>query len=178
LRRFCGELDRIHNELVRRFKGLFEQVLERLSHDQASSGFSASQKAEFFAGLEFRIRGDMRLLDDPRRFVPRLWEAIVAQLTAQGGDPLRIQALQPRFMLRQFVDEIRNRRARTLLESAYEPKYDQEPDADELIALRRAYPYLHRVLRSNAGELGLMTAESLSVTGVTAVHYERWLYPP
>jgi|ERR1700688_557910 len=177
--RLGGELDRIHNELARRFRGLFAQVLKNVSQCLPPPGFLESQREAFFAGLELRMRVEMKLLDDPRRFVPRLWDAVISQLTIQGQDVGGIQKLKPRFMLFQFVYEVGRRKARRVLLNAFADKYDQGPDASELIQLRKAYYDLHRVLRKQGKvSLGLMTGESISLEGVSPGQFQRWLYPP
>jgi hypothetical protein len=93
-------------------------------------------------------------------------------------------ALKPKFMLRQFIDDLPSGEPRGVLRAF---AYDHGPDPRDAIAiegralLQQAYPQLHAVLWRNRKDLERRTDGTLAVTSkqpgdAHLAKYEHWLF--
>jgi hypothetical protein len=96
----------------------------------------------------------------------------------------RAVALKPKFMLRQFIDDLPSGEPRGVLRAF---AYDHGPDPRDAIAiegralLQQAYPQLHAVLWRNRKDLERRTDGTLAVTSkqpgdAHLAKYEHWLF--
>jgi len=122
------------------------------------------------------VRDESTKTDDYRRFATILWHAFV------GSKKLDVASLKPKFMLRQFVDEIPTcKQQGMLIALAYGPITTWPSDSEMLEGLTQSYSFLHLELTKRSGELHVLTDGEISYLTVSAIFppfalYEHWLF--
>jgi hypothetical protein len=172
LERHSREFRAIHSELVRRYVGMLSQLLAH------SLGRANVENAwpDFGAGLGMRVRTAIRMVDDPRPFSVILWRETMAQIASQNGSVAACAFLRPKFMLRQFVEEVRKPDLREVLSHAYDENYIRSPDLREVQNLREGCAALREVVQHYKGDLNLRVDGTLEPDAYAEL-YVDWLYP-
>lgn len=161
-----------YDELESRYRSTLNQIMIR-----AFPNLSMIQKMTFRAGLEMRLRLFLRTVDDWKLFFSGIWRAIEAQLASDGGDLDAAVILKRKFMLRQFLEDIRDDKARKAVFMAYKEDEEASPDAKDLRKARVSYEFLHRAIVKHRDDLSVLTDGALELEGVSAIQYHSWLYP-
>jgi hypothetical protein len=139
------------NRLLKRYKTTMDQVTKQIP-------LSKEQVKRAIALVHEELWNRVFQEPDDRLMAAMLWRAL-GKATPSGHCP---DDLEPRFMLRQFVDEIAQHRYRDLLlELAYTPSDPDVPDLEELpeddaSELLIAYTRLHEVIVRHAQDLGVL----------------------
>jgi len=161
-----------YDELASRYRSTLNQIMIR-----AFPNLSKIQKKTFRAGLEMRLRLFLRTVDDWKLLFSGIWRAIEAQIASDGGDLDAAVILKRKFMLRQFLEGIRDDEARKAIFMAYKEEEQVSPDARDLKKARVSYEFLHRALVEHRSDLSVLTDGALELEGMTAFRYHSWLYP-
>lgn len=164
------KLDVIFLVLTKRYKPTLNQLFQR-------AGITDDQiKAQLFAVL-LTFRAELRTLSNYKGFSKSLWAACVSQA---GAD---VPALKPKFMLRQFVDEIKAKESRDLLRAlAYGLSDGFASDAEEAARLLEdAYAHLHNAVLDHCEDLNILTdgtlqPETISKLRKPFLEYQNWLF--
>lgn len=164
--------DDCFDELESRYRSTLNQIIIR-----AFPNLSRTQKRTFRAGLEMRLRLYLRTVDDWKLFFSGIWQTIEAQIASAGGDRDAAAVLKKKFMLRQFLEGVRDDEARKAIFMAYKEDEEGSPDARDLKRARLSYEFLHRALVKHRSDLSVLTDGVLELEGVSAFHYHSWLYP-
>ena len=171
--------------LIKRYKWLMNQIHGRLpvtSHGSLSDD-------QYLRSWWRTVRNDLAALQRPGEFSPRLWAAVA---TAAGkletdSDFASVAALKPKFMLRQFLDEMSNREASVALKVlAYSPLTSDTAFATASAAELADVVYhaclaLHGTVKRFDPALAAMTGGAIDVSGLideTAIarRYSTWLF--
>jgi hypothetical protein len=127
------------------------QVLQR-------GGLGGGQWVTSMPLLREHLRTQATGARDYRSVAPMLWDGLERRVPSAH----KIEPLKAKFMLRQFVDEIKTSAHReTLIYMAYDAT-QHGPDAPSEELVKQAYKHLYRVLKRYEPSLGLMTAGALS----------------
>ncbi|HJW95480.1 MAG TPA: hypothetical protein VJ901_17820 [Thermoanaerobaculia bacterium] len=169
--------------LRRRYSGIIGQMVRR-----AAGGTALSQDSiqRFGGGVFLQFPPQIGTLEDSRRFSVVLWKLVDARLNAQFGSSGAAAAapLKPKFMLRQFIDDLPDGEARGVLRSlAYIADDDPSDEAaiEARALLQDAYHQLHQVLWRNRKNLALRTDATISVTRkqphpADLANYAQWFF--
>lgn len=131
---------------------------------------------DHFNQVWMELQGGAVMTRDPRRFSTCLWE-IQRRLGAT------IDELKPKFMLRQFVDDIPEGEPRAALKLlAYSFQMHWTPPGREAARLvERGYALLHDRVCAQADDLEFLTGGVLNAEAVGEIHapyaqYHQWLF--
>lgn len=160
------------DELESRYRSTLNQIMFR-----AFPNLSKIQEKRFRAGMEMRLRLFLRTVDDWKRIYSGIWRVIEAQIASDGGDLDAAVILKRKFMLRQFLEGVRDDEARKAILLAYKEDEEVSPDARDLKKARVSYELLHRALLKHRSDLSVLTDGALDLEGVSAFDYHSWLYP-
>lgn len=160
----------LNKELKGRYDGILYQLFD-------CAGTSASF-ADRFPQVWYRLISKPSLRRQHRLLSVLLWEVL-------GDYGASVELLKPRFMLRQFVDQMPPGEPRAALRLlAYERTISPEelsPNTTGLV--RRAYLGLHHQVRQQelAGDLegitgGVLSSESVQKFGPPFKQYHKWLF--
>src|SRR4051794_32846998 len=112
-----AESQQLNRILRQHYEGIVGEVFRRGS----GSGIVLPSKTiqEFSAGIFLQFPQQIATLTDPLRFSVVLWKTVDVRLNTQFGDSgcAAAMRLKPKFMLRQFVDDLPNGDARGTLRS-------------------------------------------------------------
>ena len=170
--------------LLKRYKWLMNEI-----HSSLAPRAPASSRDAYFRAWWRKVQNDLPGLTTAGEFSACLWTAVATASGHLEGDAafLPAAALKPKFMLRQFVDEMTDSEASVSLKIlAYSPlTVDAEyPFADAMELSEIVYEAclsLHDAVRRFETSLPAMTAGALDLTGlgdpVTIVRrYSSWLF--
>lgn len=171
--------------LMKRYKWLMNQIHGRLP---AVEGRSLSRD-QYLRAWWRTVRNDLPALQTAEEFSPRFWTALA---TAAGwletdSEFGPVAALKPKFMLRQFIDEMADREASVSLKIlAYSPlTADAGFGAASAVELAevayQACLSLHETVTRFERGLAVMTSGSIDIAGLddeTAIarRYSAWLF--
>jgi hypothetical protein len=182
-RRLREKSSKISHELTNRYEGILRELL--YSHN---SHISEDEVKEFITAVWLSASPRLSGLEDYRFFSTIVWQVYEALAEARqlSINPL----LKPKFMLRQFVEEIprRHRRERAVLrqlvfDAITVPTSDDGAADDEVIILRgRAYPLFHLQLLRLAEHLqaltdGVISKEEVANIESPFVQFDDWFFP-
>jgi hypothetical protein len=165
------------HELVNRFDGVLRELLR-----STRPHLSENEIQESITAIWLSANPSFRNLADHRRFSEVLWSAYVAE--AETTENL---LLKPKFMLRQFIEELSDGIERdTLLALAFDVREDRLSkhigltDQDKLSLLSNSYLMLHRKLLQMR-ELAIFTDNTITpemLQGKDPIgQYHDWLFP-
>jgi hypothetical protein len=164
------QIKEISGELSDRYKGVMGQLFQRMGSD--------GNFGEVVQKAWYGVRASTVKMADHRVFSTTLWFSFVTSAQLQEAQPLK-----PKFMLRQFVDEIASCKEQgVLIAMAYGPRATSRPSGDEILHnLSAAYVLLHaEVTRCSSDVRTLTDGEILSSTvanmAAPYVRYEEWLF--
>lgn len=157
-------------ELGLRYKGVMSQLLQRM---QSGEDFRLA------VARTWEYVGEVAVtMADPKEFCSYLWHAFVG--TERQS---KAQSLKPKFMLRQFVDEVPScKDLGVLIAMAYGPTVSVSLSSDEILnCLSHTYPLLHFELERRSPDLLVLTdgeISSATIPKIVApfVQYETWLF--
>jgi hypothetical protein len=157
-------------ELMDRYEGVMCQVLKR-------GGAEDDALEDLISEIWLRAQDDCRTVQDYRSFSSVLWEAYSSVSNAPA------LPLKPKFMLRQFVDEMLSSDERGILISlAYSSHARHHPvDRDILPRLTQAYALLHQQVLNHEADLEMLTDGAMNSAMVRElrppyVQYKVWLF--
>lgn len=141
--------------LYKKYENIMKEVFEFSSLCTRSIEAYESFVANSWVRLDHRLRQN----PVPHFFAATLWQAVLEDEI----DGPRADVLKPKFMLRQFVDEIDNRNTRDLFlnEAFHGVGAILPPDIITLSALSNGYPILREAVLRYQGELAALTADGL-----------------
>jgi hypothetical protein len=158
----------IKDVLADRYEGVMLQMFNRA--DAAT--------ATLIKSTWFLAQRRVLTLSDARRFAEVLWDSFLEQTMA---DISLLEPLKPKFMLRQFVDEIDEDESRTALRII---AYSSEPlsvsNRESFTLFQQALPFLHQQLTNHSKELEILTDGVITFSDVQSFHspyeqYRNWL---
>lgn len=172
-------------ELGRRYDGVMRQLFQRVhSHSGAAN----------VAGLAAFLTSVLKGVSDEDHgsyagdlFCPVLWKAMQHDLESRGlfADLKAMEPLKPKFMLRQFVDEMPATHRRGVLATAAFGERNGQPainfGRETLHQLDEAYEELHAAIMRNKTRLAratdaAITEQVLSGQRTPRELYETWLF--
>lgn len=167
----------IAGELSSRYEGIIYQMYRRTA--LAAVPLTASK----WEALQDRVwglcRDSTRTMTDYAKFSTVLWNICFIQM----GQEESMLALKPKFMLRQFVDEMPSSDERgNLRTTAYGQESKMSYTGKELLSsLELSFPILHECVLSHLENLpkltdGAITEAMVSGFAVPHVEYRRWLF--
>ena len=166
LRRRINDISR---ELGERYESVMKELFRRMG---SQSDFETIATRAWLA-----LRNEAVVTDDYRRVATILWHSFVGSRTSI------IQSVKPKFMLRQFVDEIPTCKEKGILISlAYGPiTMWPSSDSEMLHSISESYPLLHAELKGRSSDLHVLTDREISTLTVSAIfppfaQYEHWLF--
>ena len=165
------KIRRIGVELAARYEGIFHQLLRK-------SGVDSTAIKPTISAIWVSCQDRLLTLNESKRFSQVLWESYVSIVGAE------INGLKPKFMLRQFIDEMPSSDERgILMDRAYDKNaINQDSGAEVLNKLTNSYPILHEQLIRHGKDLRILTDREITQVVVSSikppfVQYEQWLFP-
>ena len=164
-----ARINEVSVELGNRYKGVMAQLLQIID-----------PRANFAVEVAraWQSVSEAAITMDHKEFCAHLWHGIVPQHKQNEA-----RAIKPKFMLRQFVDEIPPCKDQgILIATAYGPMISPRPSAAEILkALEFAYALLHVQVTKWSQELDVLTDTEISAAMITKivapyVQYEDWLF--
>ena len=169
----------IANELSVRFGGILWQMSRRV---KTSGPLTETEWEDCQTGIWQLMNDSARTISNYRRFCGVLWDISLAQL-GQFGNVASFTSLRPKFMLRQFVDEMTSSDARGVLRvSAFGEAEGTKLAGKELLdSLKVAFSLLQLQMLSRTDDLsaltdGEITAEMVRSFEEPFLEYRRWLF--
>lgn len=157
--------------LTARYEGVLYQLLRQSGVDSTALKTSVS-------AIWVSCQDKILTLDNYKRFSKVLWESYSSIIDEEAD------MLKPKFMLRQFVDEMPSSDERgILLDRAYDKTaINHESGTEVLNKLTNAYPILHQQLLRHGNDLRDLTDGEITLVMVKSikppfVQYEKWLFP-
>lgn len=170
--RRLNDLRKRRTQLVRELHSRFEGVLYELFTQE----HPAERFGDYLKQVWRRVQIAVVKMEDCRRFSGVLWDIHIEL----GPD---IRALRPKFMLRQFVDEMPDSSPRTALRVlAYGGQYEPADVTFESMRYEwEAYTMLHKQVLARLDELKILTADELSPDHLLSLEkpefqYHLWLF--
>jgi hypothetical protein len=164
-----ARINEVSGELGCRYKGVMDQLFQRMG---SNGNFGTAVGKAWYI-----VRTSALKIRDHRVFSTTLWCAFVASATPET------QVLKPKFMLRQFVDEIPSCMEQgVLIAMAYGPRHTTAPSGSEILrGLSISYGLLHAELKKRSSDLSILTDGEISGVTIAAmnppfVRYEQWLF--
>lgn len=131
---------------------------------------------DHFVQVWMEVQGRSLMTRDPRRFSTCLWEI-------QRRVGATIEDLKPKFMLRQFVDDMPDAEPRATLKLLAYSFQAQWPAAgkEAVRMVKQGYASLHEQVRARTDDLeiltgGVLNAGMLGDMGDPYVRYHQWLF--
>ncbi len=157
-----------------RYGGILLQMFQRA---KAPKGFVESDWEECQTAIWQLVRDNTRNMTDYQRFCAVLWNICRREI----GSAAAYGALRPKFMLRQFIDEMPPSDERGTLRTTAFGLAGTLSDRETLDSLARAFPILHQQLLSKRDDLksltdGEMTPESIEKFTAPFAEYRHWLF--
>lgn len=169
----------IANELGVRFGGILWQMSRRV---KTSGPLTDTEWEDCLTGIWQLMNDSARNMSNYRRFCGVLWDISLAQF-GQFGNVASFTGLRPKFMLRQFVDEMTSSDARGLLRASAFGEGDEIRLAGKelLDSLKLAFQLLQLQMLSRTDDLsaltdGEITAEMVRSFEEPFLEYRRWLF--
>jgi hypothetical protein len=169
--------------LVKRYKWLMNEI-----HTRVPSGGGLSRE-QYFRGWWRQVSNDLPALQTAEDFSSCFWRAVAEAAGLQQHDPAfsSVMGLKPKFMLRQFIDEMPDTEAAgSLRVLAYSPLTVNTvlaaASASELAEIvYQACLSLHATVQRFAPSLTIMTDGAIAVAGLNdpakiARQYSVWLF--
>jgi len=163
------DINEISGELGVRYKGIMTQLFQRM---EGGGDFDIAVSNAWDS-----VRTTALMLKDYKRFSPILWDAFVPSREPET------HSLKPKFILRQFVDEIPSCKEQgIMISTAYGPQvFPPVTGSELLICLEYAYGLLHVELIRYSPDLHVMTNEAISPETIASItppyaQYEHWLF--
>ena len=164
-----ARINEVSIELGTRYKGVMAQLLQIID---------PRANFEVEVARAWQYVGEAAITMNHKEFCARLWHGFVPQ---DKQDKAR--AIKPKFMLRQFVDEIPACKDQgILIATAYGPMIVPSPSATEILkSLEFAYGLLHVELTKCLLELDVLTDNEISREMISKfcppyIQYEDWLF--
>jgi len=162
----------IQAELAKRYSGILSQAFRRVDGRQYGEGALLER-------IWFSLNQKVLTVGQHYKFSSTLWAAVVSEL---GRD---VAEIKPKFMLRQFVDELPWERERHLLiQCAYEANEQEAgPDEEAILSLfPLACQQLHHTLSRYKNDLyslsdGVFTWNENVADDTPHEQYRDWLLP-
>jgi hypothetical protein len=167
--RMREKLPKLTVELALRYRGVLREMFR-------SVGMNGGALTEAITEAWLTTVDEMRVTRDYRLFSRIVWRAA----TAQAG--VHPNALKPKLMLRQFVDEMPDCDQRGALRAVGYGEDVAEARAQEILRLLSSgYSILHDQLLRHSEELDVLTdslfsTEIIKQFGEPYVQYEEWLF--
>ncbi|HKO99607.1 MAG TPA: hypothetical protein VJU86_21700 [Pyrinomonadaceae bacterium] len=162
------KLDGLEDQLAKRYEGVMVQMLRRASIvDQRSIRFVWSI-----------ARRRVLSTSDERTLAKILWDAYCEQA---GGSSVLWDSLKPKFMLRQFIDEMQEKEERGVLRSLAYGGTGHTPSTTEGFEMfNTALQSLHYQLLNHSSILHILTDNTVTSADVKGFHppyvqYSDWL---
>jgi len=168
----------IADELSKRYEGMLWQMSRRVKE---SGPLTATEWENCQAGIWQLVWDQARTFSNYRRFCGVFWDICLRQF-GQFGNAAPLAALRPKFMLRQFVDELDNSDARGLLRGwAYSKQENMLVGKEVLDGLTDAFGVLHRRVLRRLDDLSLLTDGEITPAMARNIQppyleYRRWLF--
>jgi hypothetical protein len=176
-----NQVDQVGQVLENRYRGVIAEVT-------AAVGGASNQGLAADALLRALLLGIWRRVILVRfdwvSFSEVLWLCVLDELEERltGCDLRLAEPLKPKFMLRQFVDELEATEGRGVLRAHLYSGLDpaQQPLPEVEMMLREAYVSLHGVVQHSRRGLGPLTGNSVNITGLRGLddvrsQYAEWL---
>ena len=164
-----ARIDEVSLELCARYKGVMEELHQIINPE-------ADFRVELAKAWQYV--GESAETMNPKEFCAHLWHGFVPQQKQAEA-----RAIKPKFMLRQFVDEIPPCKDQgILIATAYGPMVEPRPSGSEILkCLEIAYSLLHVELTKRSHELEILTDYEISGAMISSfvapyVQYEDWLF--
>jgi len=181
-------LNRLRDERINKLRLRRQELVEELAvrYDGILRQLFACAKpgssfTDYLAQVWHTFQGRAMTTRDPRLLSICLWD--IQQ--SYGGNIKSLQTIKPRFMLKQFVDELPREEPRTaLLVLVYGSSVNADEVSLEVARLvKKAYHVLHAHVewRAQLEDLDLLTGNVLSQSMVSTfappyVQYHEWLF--
>lgn len=164
----------IAHEISKRFEGILLQMFQRA---KAPKSMVQVDWEECQTAIWQLARDNTRNMTDYHRFCAVLWNISLSEI----GSVATYVALRPKFMLRQFVDEMPSSDERGTLRATAFGRAGTLSDRETLDSLERAFPILHQQLLSRGKELksltdGEITWEKIRDFEEPFAEYRHWLF--
>jgi hypothetical protein len=167
----------ILGELASRYEGIMFQMFYRSRSTPPT--LTNSQWEQIQDTVWLLVGDELRTMSDHRTFSGVLWKAYLSQL----GVSAAILALRPKFMLRQFVDEMPSSDQRGILRAtAYGANDSTQRSGKELVRLiKSALSIFHAHVLAHATEVQTLTAGEFKEAEVQSYSepfapYQTWLF--
>ena len=164
-----ARINEVAIELGVRFKGIMVELLQSVD-PHANFDFEVARTWQ-------RVSEDAITMNH-KEFCAHLWHVFVPLRKQE-----RAKVFKPKFMLRQFVDEIPACKDQgVLIAMAYGPLRNPRPTASEILrCLEIAYRLLHIQVSKRSSELEILTDNEISSEMISQfvapyVQYEDWLF--
>lgn len=168
----------IADELSARYEIILWQMSLRV---KASGRLTDAEWENCQTSIWQLVKDHARTMTNYRRFCGVLWDACRDEL-GNYGKVASLVALRPKFMLRQFVDEMPNSDARGLLRACAFGRHNTKLSGKELIdSLTLAFGVLHLQVLSRIDDLsalsdGEITPEMARAIKEPFLEYRQWLF--
>ena len=164
-----ARINEVSVELGNRYKGVMAQLLQIID---------PRANFEVEVARAWQYVGEAAITMNHKEFCAHLWHGIVRQNQQDKARPIK-----PKFMLRQFVDEIPSCKDQgILIATAYGPMISPRPSTAEILkSLEFAYAKLHVQVTKWSPELDILTDNEISAAMIAKivppyVQYEDWLF--
>lgn len=168
--------EEIAGELAVRYEGIMFQLFIRANGEETLD-------SEIWKNLQtivwLSVGDGIRTTRDPRHFTRVLWNVYVKRLDSEAS----VESLKPKFMLRQFIDEMPSSDERGVLRAmAYGWGGAPSQSGKELLHLiQLSLPILHDQLLLHASDLDALTDGALTESLVRSFsepydEYRTWLF--
>jgi hypothetical protein len=162
------KLDILEDELEDRYEGITRQMLRRGKIESATS----------VKMIWSMVRTRALTSADDRSLPSLLWRAYLEQ---ENAGLAIVNVLRPKFMLRQFVDEIENTSHRDLIRVvAYGGHSDNDFTRETFTMFTKALGSLHQALLGHASQLEVITDRTFTRSDISGFsdpfsEYRDWL---
>jgi len=165
----------LSGELATRYSGITFDLF-------TCAGHPTSLFDKYYREVWIELQGKATTARDPRRFSTCLWEI-------QQRRGATLDDLKPKFMLRQFVDELPDGEARGALKllvysadaSSSSPKGWSQRRKEAARMVKKGYTLLHEQVSARANDLEILTGGQLNTgmigeIGFPYTQYDEWLF--
>ena len=169
----------VGSQLSVRYEGILLQMAQRV---KASDPLTETEWKDAQTTIWELMKTNARTMSNYRRFSGVLWDVCVSEFGSLGN-VASLMSLRPKFMLRQFVDEMQSSDARGILRTMAfgEPEETKLGGRELLNSLERAFPVIHMYVLRRINDLsaltdGEITAEMVNPIQAPFAEYRRWLF--